>query len=79
MKVVLHNTKTGLYYADDGTWVESPEAAHSFRLTLDAVKFATTHKLTDVEVVHVFPGQHQYNFSIPISEYGQQKRDSDRR
>ncbi|HLX69883.1 MAG TPA: hypothetical protein VKV04_09685 [Verrucomicrobiae bacterium] len=77
MKVVLHNTKTEQYYGKNGSWVESPEDAHDFRLTLDAVMFATRHKLKDVEVSHIFLGQRQYDFSISISDQGQ-RRDSNR-
>jgi hypothetical protein len=55
MKILLQNTKTGRFLEQSDRWTKTFEAAQDFGSTEKALKFATTHKLSQVQVVAAFP------------------------
>jgi hypothetical protein len=55
MKILLQNIKTGQFLEQSDHWTKTFEAAQDFGNTEKALKFATTHKLSHVQVVAAFP------------------------
>jgi hypothetical protein len=72
MKIVLQSSKTGKFLRDDDYWTEDILAARKFPHSCDAAKFADREKLTNVQVVLVFPNG-RYNVVLSISEERQRR------
>ena len=65
MRILIHNTKTGLYLAEGDQWVEKAADARDFQHALTAIQYATDHNLADVEMIFAFANQ-IYNFGTHI-------------
>ncbi len=51
MRVVLHCTKTRLYYLGASQWTADPKQARDFGQVHDAIQFSREEHLADMEVV----------------------------
>ena len=51
VRVLLRNTKIGLYYAGPNHWVSNPREALGFKKIERATQFASEQKLADVQVL----------------------------
>ena len=65
MRVLLCDTKTGMFYRAPKEWTSQPEQAQDFGNSLKAFYFAHEHSLSDVEV-HLDFGDPEYNVSLPV-------------
>jgi hypothetical protein len=65
MKILIYNTKTGLYLADGDQWVEKAAVARDFQHASVAIHYASIHNFADVEMTYAFPDP-RYNFSTNI-------------
>lgn len=50
MRVLLHNTKTGLFYRGPGEWTECPKEAFDFKQSRLAINEAFDLGFADVEI-----------------------------
>lgn len=68
MRVLLWNTKTGLYLQSPENWTAEPESAQNFGSSLKAALFAQAHNLADLEVYLDF-GDFEYNVHLPVQHH----------
>jgi hypothetical protein len=54
VKIVLQHVKTGLYLQGPGTWTKSLDEALDFGHSQRAIDYATTYRLSGVQMVVVF-------------------------
>ena len=71
MKVLIRNSRKGLYLAADGSWVKEIAEALDFERASAAIPYALAHGLRDVELVHAFAAK-EYNFSFPLNDVATQ-------
>ena len=64
MKVLLHSRQTGLYRAED-RWVSEPVDASDFHAGAEALRYVSSHHLSDMELCVAFD-EPRYNFSLPV-------------
>ena len=64
MRILLRNTKTGLYFKIPNTWINSIEAASDFRTSQKALEHLQSACLSGVQIVAVFIGS-SYVESVP--------------
>jgi hypothetical protein len=60
MQVLLRQTHTGEYFSAVDTWVVDPSSAHDFQRADEAIRFAYSFQLSDVEIV--------FRYERPASE-----------
>jgi hypothetical protein len=66
MRVLLHNTKTGLFYQGPGEWTNCPEDAFDFKHSRQAINLAFDLGFEDVEIFEDSrPGQPQASTLTP--------------
>jgi hypothetical protein len=51
MKVVLHSTKTNLYYVAPNQWTADPKQARDFEQVHNAIRVDREERMTGMEVV----------------------------
>ena len=56
MRILLQNTKTGLYFQNPNSWVDRIEVASDFRTSQKALEHLQLKCLTGVQVIAVFIG-----------------------
>jgi hypothetical protein len=68
MRVVLRDTRTGLYLQNTGHWTEDVHDAQFFRHSAEAMNKARDDGLRDLEVMLVFeePQHDHFNVSLPL-------------
>lgn len=66
MRVVLRNTKTGLYLSDDQRWTSDLVEARCFRHSAEAMDAARELHLTELEVLLSFE-QPPHQVALPLS------------
>lgn len=68
MRVVLRDTRTGLYLRNTGVWTDNLEEAQRFRHSAEAMDKARNGGLKDLEVMLVFeePQHTQFNVALPL-------------
>ena len=68
MRVVLRDTRTGLYLQDTGLWTENVHDAQLFRHSADAMDKARDDGLKELEVMLVFeePRHDHLNVTLPV-------------
>ncbi len=54
MKILLKNTRTGLFLHAPGKWTSNPEDAYDFRFIDRAVRYVEVWELKNVEVAFAF-------------------------
>lgn len=67
MRVLLRNTRTGLFYAGSGQWTDDHSAAVDFEATDRALDHVSEAKLEALEVLMRFDDPH---FEIPLTIAG---------
>jgi hypothetical protein len=72
MKIMLRNVNTRLYM-NSGHWIEDVSQACGFKSGGDAITFAATHHLSNVEIVYSFP-EPEYNFCTGLMGFRRQTR-----
>jgi hypothetical protein len=72
MKVLIHNTVTGLYLAEGCRWVKEMSEAQDFERAPAAVLRAEDLGLTDVEVIYAFLDK-MNNISIPLVGFNENR------
>ncbi len=65
MRVLLLNTKTGLYYQSQDSWTGDSETAKDFGGSINAAVFAQEHSLDNTEIYLDF-GDAEYNVQLPV-------------
>lgn len=65
MRVVLRDTRTGLYLQDSEHWTEDLREAQLFRHSAEAMDRARNGGLKGLEVLLVFE-EPQYNVTLPL-------------
>jgi hypothetical protein len=70
MRVLLLNTKTGLYFQSSDSWTSDPESARDFGTSLKAAIFAQDQLLEDLEVYLDF-GDSDWNVQLPVKTRSQ--------
>jgi hypothetical protein len=65
MRVVLRDTRTGLYLREIGHWTENLRDAQMFRHSAEAMDKARNGGLKGLEVMLVFE-EPQYNVTLPL-------------
>ena len=65
MRVLLWNSKTGLYFQLIDAWTTEADSAHDFGSSLKAALFAQENQLPGAEVYLDF-GDHEYNVHLPV-------------
>jgi hypothetical protein len=54
MRVALRNPQTSLYFRGPEDWTPERQQARDFQRTVEALRFATEHKLSGLEVMLLF-------------------------
>lgn len=67
MRVLLRNTRTGLFYAGPDQWTEERSEAQDFEATDRALDIVSEAKLKTVEVLMHFEDPY---FEIPMNIFG---------
>ena len=65
MRVLLLNTKTGLYFESSNSWTANAQAARDFQDSRQAAVYAQELQHEDVEIFLDF-GDDEYNVSLPV-------------
>lgn len=65
MRVVLRDTRTGLYLRDRESWTDDIQQAQPFRHSAEAMDKARNGGLTGLEVLLVFE-EPQFNVPLPL-------------
>ena len=65
MRVLLCDSKTGLFYQPPDRWTREPELAENFRSSYKAALFAQEHGLESAEVLLDF-NDPEYNVRLPV-------------
>jgi hypothetical protein len=65
MRVLIRNTRNGLYLQDPDHWTADPTQAADFGRSARALLFAAEERLTTVEVILAFDDP-RYNITLPI-------------
>jgi hypothetical protein len=68
MKVLIHNTVTGLYFAEGCRWVKEIADAKDFERSPDAILHAGTLDLRDIELTYAFPNKKD-NIIMPLTGF----------
>ena len=67
MRVILLNTKTGLYFQSQDSWTPDPDLAKDFGNSHRASLYAQDNCLEDLEVYLDF-GNEEYNVHLPLKQ-----------
>ncbi|HYG35925.1 MAG TPA: hypothetical protein VEC99_14130 [Clostridia bacterium] len=70
MRVLLLNTKSGLYYQSPDTWTAEADSATDFGSSLKAAVFAQEQSLENIEVCLDF-GDSDWNVHLPVQARSQ--------
>ncbi|EEF61325.1 hypothetical protein [Pedosphaera parvula] len=54
MKILLQDTRTGLYFRSLDAWTNSMADAYDFKFSEKAISFAVEHHIPDVQIVMIF-------------------------
>ena len=73
MKVLIHNTVTGLYLAEGCRWVKEIADAQDFERAPAAILHAGDLGLTNIEVTYAFPNKKD-NITIPLIGFDESPR-----
>ena len=65
MRVLLRDTKTGLYFREPQTWTAETTEALSFKHSADAMDRARAHQVVEAEVVLTFDETRQ-TVALPV-------------
>jgi hypothetical protein len=65
MRVLLLDSKTGLYFQTEGAWTMDPQQARNFGTSFRAGAFAQDYGLANLEVFLDF-GDQEYNVRLPL-------------
>ena len=76
MKVLIHDTVTGLYLAEGDRWVKGITEAQDFKHAPDALLHAGALGLTNVELTYAFSNQKD-NLSVPLVDSGMSRLQQD--
>ena len=67
MRVLLLNTKTGLYFDSSNSWTANAQAAKDFQDSRQAAVYAQEIHQDDVQIFLDF-GDDEYNVSLPVED-----------
>jgi hypothetical protein len=65
MRVMLRDTRTGLYFKEPAEWTAETEKAQSFKHSAEAMNLAREHRISDAEVILEFE-ESRYTVALPL-------------
>jgi hypothetical protein len=65
MRVMLRDTRTGLYFKEPAEWTAEAGKAQSFRHSAEAMNLAREHRISDAEVILEFE-ESSYTVALPL-------------
>ena len=65
MRVLLRDTKTGLYFREPEAWTAETEEALSFKHSADAMDRARAHRVMEAEVILTFD-ETRHSVALPV-------------
>jgi hypothetical protein len=65
MRVMLRDTRTGLYFKEPAEWTPEAEKAQSFKHSAEAMNLAREHRISDAEVILEFE-ESRYTVALPL-------------
>ncbi len=70
MRILLRNSKTGLFYQDPDQVTENPQEAQVFEHTAQAISLVYEMKLRDMEVLLAFEDA-AHNIRLPLQAFSE--------